>query len=35
MFGVFGSHVFLEPREEALTVVGDYAEQSRPVTLAG
>jgi hypothetical protein len=35
MFRVFGGNVLFEPREKAITVLGDRAQQTRPVALSG
>ncbi|SEL88109.1 hypothetical protein SAMN04488691_11052 [Haloferax larsenii] len=34
MFRVFGGNVLFESREEAITVIGDRTQQTRPVALA-
>jgi hypothetical protein len=34
MFRVFGRDVLGKSREEAITVLGDHPQQTRPVTLA-
>ncbi len=35
MFRMFGGHVLFESREKAITVLGDCAQETRPVALPG